>query len=152
MPLRHAAPRSKTWSKSGVQGYVLDLPQQSVVCWPPVSRSLASWLVRASIVSTRTRVVLGCQVGPTVSGRCKVPPVVVLCQTEGSAVPAKFSPCRCRTTARELVGQKTFARAWFSRCGALGRSGMTVTIAKYLTAERARHPQARDFADVSGER
>jgi carboxyl-terminal processing protease len=123
----------------GVQGYVLDLrsnPGGLLVASVEIARQ---WLNEGVIVSTKTRD--GIQDIKRATGRAlTVKPLVVLVN-EGSASASEILSGALQDNNRAvLVGQKTFGKGLVQSVRGLSDgSGMTVTIAKYLT------PRNRDI-------
>ena len=125
--------------QKGVQGYVLDLrsnPGGLLVASVEIARQ---WLNEGVIVSTKTRD--GIQDIKRATGRAiTVKPLVVLVN-EGSASASEILSGALQDNNRAvLVGQKTFGKGLVQSVRGLSDgSGMTVTIAKYLT------PRNRDI-------
>jgi carboxyl-terminal processing protease len=123
----------------GAQGYVLDLrsnPGGLLMASVEIARQ---WLNEGTIVSTKTRD--GIQDVKRANGHAlTVKPLVVLVN-EGSASASEILSGALQDNSRAvLVGQKTFGKGLVQSVRGLSDgSGMTVTIAKYLT------PRGRDI-------
>lgn len=123
----------------GVQGYVLDLrsnPGGLLVASIEIARQ---WLDEGIIVSTKTRD--GIQDVRRANGRALTKAPVVILVNEGSASASEILSGALQDNKRAvLVGQKTFGKGLVQSVRGLSDgSGMTVTIAKYLT------PSGRDI-------
>ena len=123
----------------GVQGYVLDLrrnPGGLLVASIEIARQ---WLDEGIIVSTKTRD--GIQDVRRANGRALTKAPVVILVNEGSASASEILSGALQDNKRGvLVGQKTFGKGLVQSVRGLSDgSGMTVTIAKYLT------PSGRDI-------
>ncbi|MFM9090058.1 MAG: S41 family peptidase, partial [Cyanobium sp.] len=117
----------------GVQGYVLDLrsnPGGLLMASVEIARQ---WLNEGIIVSTKTRD--GIQDVRRATGRAITSRPLVVLVTEGSASASEILSGALQETKRAvLVGQKTFGKGLVQSVRGLSDgSGMTVTIAKYLT-------------------
>ena len=123
----------------GAQGYVLDLrsnPGGLLMASVEIARQL---LDDGVIVSTRTRD--GVQDIKRASGRALTKAPMVVLVNEGSASASEILSGALQDNKRAvLVGQKTFGKGLVQSVRGLSDgSGMTVTIAKYLT------PSGRDI-------
>ena len=123
----------------GVDGYVLDLrsnPCGLLVASVEIARE---WLNEGTIVSTKTRD--GIQDIKRATGRALTDKPLVILVNEGSASASEILSGALQDNHRALlVGQKTFGKGLVQSVRGLSDgSGMTVTIAKYLT------PSGRDI-------
>jgi len=123
----------------GVQGYVLDLrsnPGGLLMASVEIARQ---WLDDGVIVSTKTRD--GVQDIKRASGKALTKAPVVVLVNEGSASASEILSGALQDNNRAiLVGQKTFGKGLVQSVRGLSDgSGITVTIAKYLT------PSGRDI-------
>ena len=123
----------------GAQGYVLDLrsnPGGLLMASVEIARQ---WLDDGVIVSTKTRD--GVQDIKRASGKALTKAPVVVIVNEGSASASEILSGALQDNNRAiLVGQKTFGKGLVQSVRGLSDgSGMTVTIAKYLT------PSGRDI-------
>ncbi len=123
----------------GVQGYVLDLrsnPGGLLMASVEIARQL---LDEGIIVSTKTRD--GIQDIKRANGRALTKAPMVVLVNEGSASASEILSGALQDNKRAvLVGQKTFGKGLVQSVRGLSDgSGMTVTIAKYLT------PSGRDI-------
>jgi carboxyl-terminal processing protease len=123
----------------GAQGYVLDLrsnPGGLLVASVEIARE---WLNEGTIVSTKTRD--GIQDIKRATGRAITDKPLVILVNEGSASASEILSGALQENHRAvLVGQKTFGKGLVQSVRGLSDgSGMTVTIAKYLT------PSGRDI-------
>jgi carboxyl-terminal processing protease len=119
----------------GVQGYVLDLrsnPGGLLVASVEIARQ---WIDEGVIVSTRTRD--GIQDVKRANGRAITAKPLVVLVNEGSASASEILSGALQENNRAvLVGQKTFGKGLVQSVRGLSDgSGMTVTIAKYLTPQ-----------------
>jgi carboxyl-terminal processing protease len=117
----------------GVQGYVLDLrsnPGGLLMASIEIARQ---WLNEGVIVSTKTRD--GIQDVKRATGRALTTKPLVVLVNEGSASASEILSGALQDNKRALlVGQKTFGKGLVQSVRPLSDgSGMTVTIAKYLT-------------------
>ncbi|MEB3168792.1 MAG: S41 family peptidase [Synechococcaceae cyanobacterium] len=117
----------------GVQGYVLDLrsnPGGLLMASIEIARQ---WLNEGVIVSTKTRD--GIQDVKRATGRALTTKPLVVLVNEGSASASEILSGALKDNKRALlVGQKTFGKGLVQSVRGLSDgSGMTVTIAKYLT-------------------
>jgi carboxyl-terminal processing protease len=117
----------------GVQGYVLDLrsnPGGLLMSSVEIARQ---WLNEGIIVSTKTRD--GIQDVKRANGRALTTRPLVVLVNEGSASASEILSGALQDNNRAvLVGQKTFGKGLVQSVrGLADGSGMTVTIAKYLT-------------------
>ena len=117
----------------GVQGYVLDLrsnPGGLLMASIAIARQ---WLDEGIIVSTKTRD--GIQDTKRANGRALTTRPLVVLVNEGSASASEILSGALQDNNRAvLVGQKTFGKGLVQSVrGLADGSGMTVTIAKYLT-------------------
>ena len=122
-----------------VQGYVLDLrsnPGGLLVASIAIARQ---WLDEGVIVSTKTRD--GIQDVKRANGRALTKRPLVILVNEGSASASEILSGALQDNHRAvLVGEKTFGKGLVQSVRGLSDgSGMTVTIAKYLT------PSGRDI-------
>jgi carboxyl-terminal processing protease len=123
----------------GVQGYVLDLrsnPGGLLVASVEIARQ---WINEGIIVSTKTRD--GIQDIKRATGQALTSKPMVVLVNEGSASASEILSGALQDNNRAvLVGQKTFGKGLVQSVRGLSDgSGMTVTIAKYLT------PRNRDI-------
>ena len=123
----------------GAQGYVLDLrsnPGGLLMASIEIARQ---WLDDGVIVSTKTRD--GVQSVKRASGKALTKAPVVVLVNEGSASASEILSGALQDNNRAiLVGQKTFGKGLVQSVRGLSDgSGMTVTVAKYLT------PSGRDI-------
>jgi len=128
--MRQAA---KSLEEQGAEGYVLDLrgnPGGLLEASIDIARQ---WLNEGIIVSTRTREGIRDVRRATGSAITDKPLVVLIDQ--GSASASEILPGSLQDNSRaELVGQKTFGKGLVQAVRGLSDgSGLTVTIAKYLT-------------------
>jgi len=119
--------------EQGVQGYVLDLrsnPGGLLISSVEIARQ---WLNEGIIVSTKTRD--GIQDVKRATGRALTTKPLVVLVNEGSASASEILSGALQENNRAvLVGQKTFGKGLVQSVRGLSDgSGMTVTIAKYLT-------------------
>lgn len=117
----------------GVQGYVLDLrsnPGGLLMASIEIARQ---WLNEGIIVSTKTRD--GIEDVKRATGRALTTRPMVVLVNEGSASASEILSGALQDNKRAvLVGQKTFGKGLVQSVRGLSDgSGMTVTIAKYLT-------------------
>ena len=129
----------KELEEKGAQGYVLDLrsnPGGLLMASVEIARQ---WLDDGVIVSTKTRE--GLQDIKRASGKALTKAPVVVLVNEGSASASEILSGALQDNNRAiLVGQKTFGKGLVQSVRGLSDgSGMTVTIAKYLT------PNGRDI-------
>ena len=129
----------KELEEKGAQGYVLDLrsnPGGLLMASVEIARQ---WLDDGVIVSTKTRE--GLQDIKRASGKALTKAPVVVLVNEGSASSSEILSGALQDNNRAiLVGQKTFGKGLVQSVRGLSDgSGMTVTIAKYLT------PNGRDI-------
>jgi carboxyl-terminal processing protease len=123
----------------GAQGYVLDLrsnPGGLLMASVEIARQ---WLNEGTIVSTKTRD--GIQDVKRANGHALTTKPLVVLVNEGSASASEILSGALQDNSRAvLVGQKTFGKGLVQSVRGLSDgSGMTVTIAKYLT------PRGRDI-------
>ena len=119
--------------EKGAQGYVLDLrsnPGGLLMASVEIARQ---WLNEGIIVSTKTRD--GIQDVKRATGRALTTKPLVVLVNEGSASASEILSGALQDNNRGvLVGQKTFGKGLVQSVRGLSDgSGMTVTIAKYLT-------------------
>ncbi len=129
----------KDLEKQQVQGYVLDLrsnPGGLLVASIAIARQ---WLNEGVIVSTKTRD--GIQDTKRAVGRALTERPLVVLVNEGSASASEILSGALQDNERAiLVGETTFGKGLVQSVrGLIDGSGMTVTIAKYLT------PSGRDI-------
>jgi carboxyl-terminal processing protease len=120
---------------AGVQGYILDLrsnPGGLLMASIDIARQ---WLNEGIIVSTKTRD--GIQDVRKATGRALTTKPMVVLVNEGSASASEILSGALQDNKRAvLVGQKTFGKGLVQSVRGLSDgSGMTVTIAKYLTPD-----------------
>ena len=123
----------KDLEEKGAQGYVLDLrsnPGGLLMASVEIARQ---WLNEGTIVSTKTRD--GIQDVKRANGRALTTKPMVVLVNEGSASASEILSGALQDNNRAvLVGQKTFGKGLVQSVRGLSDgSGMTVTIAKYLT-------------------
>lgn len=136
---RDMAAAVKDLEAKGVQGYVLDLrsnPGGLLMASVAIARQ---WLDEGVIVSTKTRD--GIQDIKRANGHALTKRPLVILVNEGSASASEILSGALQDNHRALlVGQKTFGKGLVQSVRGLSDgSGMTVTIAKYLT------PSGRDI-------
>ena len=129
----------KDLEEKGAQGYVLDLrsnPGGLLMASVEIARQ---WLNEGTIVSTKTRD--GIQDVKRANCRALTAKPLVVLVNEGSASASEILSGALQDNQRAvLVGQKTFGKGLVQSVRGLSDgSGMTVTIAKYLT------PSGRDI-------
>lgn len=129
----------KDLEEKGAQGYVLDLrsnPGGLLMASVEIARQ---WLNEGTIVSTKTRD--GIRDVKRANGRALTTKPMVVLVNEGSASASEILSGALQDNNRAvLVGQKTFGKGLVQSVRGLSDgSGMTVTIAKYLT------PSGRDI-------
>jgi carboxyl-terminal processing protease len=129
----------KEIESKGVDGYVLDLrsnPGGLLMASIEIARQ---WLNEGTIVSTKTRD--GITDVKKANGRALTTKPLVILVNEGSASASEILSGALQDNNRAvLVGQKTFGKGLVQSVRGLSDgSGMTVTIAKYLT------PRGRDI-------
>ena len=123
----------RRFEKDGVDGYVLDLrfnPGGLLEASVDIARQ---WLNKGTIVSTRTRE--GIRDVRRATGSAITDKPVVVLVNEGSASASEILSGALQDNNRaKLVGQKTFGKGLVQSVrGLADGSGITVTIAKYLT-------------------
>ena len=123
----------RTFEQDGVDGYVLDVrfnPGGLLDASVDIARQ---WLNKGTIVSTRTRE--GIRDVRRATGSAMTTKPVVLLVNEGSASASEILSGALQDNNRaKLVGQKTFGKGLVQSVrGLADGSGITVTIAKYLT-------------------
>lgn len=129
----------KDLESKGVDGYVLDLrsnPGGLLMASIEIARQ---WLNEGTIVSTKTRD--GITDVKKANGRALTVKPLVILVNEGSASASEILSGALQDNNRAvLVGQKTFGKGLVQSVRGLSDgSGMTVTVAKYLT------PRGRDI-------
>jgi carboxyl-terminal processing protease len=119
--------------KQGSQGYVLDLRSNPGGLLEASVDIARQWLDEGTIVSTKTRE--GIQDVRRATGNALTDRPVVVLVNEGSASASEILSGALQDNERALlVGQKTFGKGLVQSVRGLSDgSGMTVTIAKYLT-------------------
>ena len=119
--------------KQGSQGYVLDLRSNPGGLLEASVDIARQWLDEGTIVSTKTRE--GIQDVRRATGNALTDRPVVVLVNEGSASASEILSGALQDNERGLlVGQKTFGKGLVQSVRGLSDgSGMTVTIAKYLT-------------------
>lgn len=119
----------------GVQGYVLDLRSNPGGLLGASVEIARQWLNEGTIVSTKTR--NGITDIQRATGRALTDKPLVVLVNEGSASASEILSGALQDNNRAvLVGQKTFGKGLVQSVRGLSDgSGMTVTIAKYLTPE-----------------
>ena len=119
--------------KQGSQGYVLDLRSNPGGLLEASVDIARKWLDEGTIVSTKTRE--GIQDVRRATGNALTERPVVVLVNEGSASASEILSGALQDNERGLlVGQKTFGKGLVQSVRGLSDgSGMTVTIAKYLT-------------------
>ncbi len=119
--------------KQGAEGYVLDLRSNPGGLLEASVDIARQWLDEGTIVSTKTRE--GIQDVRRATGNAVTDRPVVVLVNEGSASASEILSGALQDNNRGLlVGQKTFGKGLVQSVRGLSDgSGMTVTIAKYLT-------------------
>jgi carboxyl-terminal processing protease len=119
--------------KEGAQGYVLDLRSNPGGLLEASIDIARQWLDEGTIVSTKTRE--GIQDVRRATGSALTNSPVVVLVNEGSASASEIVSGALQDNKRAvLVGQKTFGKGLVQSVRGLSDgSGLTVTIAKYLT-------------------
>ena len=119
--------------KEGAQGYVLDLRSNPGGLLEASIDIARQWLDEGTIVSTKTRD--GIQDVRRATGSALTNSPVVVLVNEGSASASEILSGALQDNKRAvLVGQKTFGKGLVQSVRGLSDgSGLTVTIAKYLT-------------------
>ena len=119
--------------KDGAQGYVLDLRSNPGGLLEASIDIARQWLDEGTIVSTKTRD--GIQDVRRATGNALTNSPVVVLVNEGSASASEILSGALQDNKRAvLVGQKTFGKGLVQSVRGLSDgSGLTVTIAKYLT-------------------
>lgn len=119
--------------KEGAQGYVLDLRSNPGGLLEASIDIARQWLDEGTIVSTKTRD--GIQDVRRATGNALTSSPVVVLVNEGSASASEILSGALQDNKRAvLVGQKTFGKGLVQSVRGLSDgSGLTVTIAKYLT-------------------
>ena len=135
----------------GAQGYVLDLRSNPGGLLEASIDIARQWLNKGTIVSTRTREGIRDVRRATGSAITDKPMVVLIDQ--GSASASEILSGALQENERaELVGQKTFGKGLVQAVRGLSDgSGMTVTIAKYLTPNGTDIHQNGIQPDISAE-
>ena len=129
----------KSHENEGVQGYVLDLRSNPGGLLEASIDIARQWLNEGTIVSTRTREGIRDIRRATGSAITDKPMVVLIDQGSASASEI-LSGALQENDRAQLVGQKTFGKGLVQAVrGLADGSGMTVTVAKYLT------PNGRDI-------
>ncbi|MFQ6539145.1 MULTISPECIES: S41 family peptidase [Aphanothece] len=125
--------------EKGAQGYVLDLRSNPGGLLGASVEIARQWLNEGTIVSTKTR--NGITDVKRATGRALTDKPLVVLVNEGSASASEILSGALQDNKRAvLVGQKTFGKGLVQSVRGLSDgSGMTVTIAKYLT------PRGRDI-------
>lgn len=123
----------------GVEGYVLDLRSNPGGLLAASVEIARQWINEGIIVSTKTRD--GIQDVKRATGQALTSKPMVVLVNEGSASASEILSGALQDNSRAvLVGQKTFGKGLVQSVRGLSDgSGMTVTIAKYLT------PRNRDI-------
>lgn len=123
----------KSLEKDGAEGYVLDLRSNPGGLLEASVDIARQWLNEGTIVSTRTREGIRDVRRATGSAITDKPMVVII--NQGSASASEILSGALQDNSRaQLVGQKTFGKGLVQAVrGLADGSGMTVTIAKYLT-------------------
>ena len=123
----------KTLEDQGAEGYVLDLRSNPGGLLEASVDIARQWLNEGTIVSTRTREGIRDVRRATGSAMTDKPMVVLIDQGSASASEILSGALQDNQRA-QLVGQKTFGKGLVQAVrGLADGSGMTVTIAKYLT-------------------
>ena len=135
----------------GAQGYVLDLRSNPGGLLEASIDIARQWLNKGTIVSTRTREGIRDVRRATGSAITDKPMVVLIDQ--GSASASEILSGALQENERaQLVGQKTFGKGLVQAVRGLSDgSGMTVTIAKYLTPNGTDIHQNGIQPDISAE-
>ena len=119
--------------EQGAEGYVLDLRSNPGGLLEASIDIARQWLNEGTIVSTRTREGIRDVRRATGSAATEKPMVVLIDQGSASASEILSGALKENNRA-QLVGQKTFGKGLVQAVrGLADGSGMTVTIAKYLT-------------------
>ena len=123
----------KSLENDGAEGYVLDLRSNPGGLLEASVDIARQWLNEGTIVSTRTREGIRDVRRATGSALTDKPMVVII--NQGSASASEILSGALQDNSRaQLVGQKTFGKGLVQAVrGLADGSGMTVTIAKYLT-------------------
>ena len=123
----------KSLENQGAEGYVLDLRSNPGGLLEASVDIARQWLNEGTIVSTRTREGIRDVRRATGSAITDKPMVVII--NQGSASASEILSGALQDNSRaQLVGQKTFGKGLVQAVrGLADGSGMTVTIAKYLT-------------------
>ncbi len=123
----------RSLEEQGVDGYVLDLRSNPGGLLEASVDIARQWLDEGTIVSTKTRD--GIQDVRRATGSALTRRPVVVLVNEGSASASEILSGALQDNHRaQLVGQKTFGKGLVQSVrGLADGSGMTVTIAKYLT-------------------
>jgi carboxyl-terminal processing protease len=123
----------RSLEEQGVDGYVLDLRSNPGGLLEASVDIARQWLDEGTIVSTKTRE--GIQDVRRATGNALTQRPVVVLVNEGSASASEILSGALQDNHRaQLVGQKTFGKGLVQSVrGLADGSGMTVTIAKYLT-------------------
>ncbi|WP_320676744.1 S41 family peptidase [Prochlorococcus sp. MIT 1300] len=123
----------KDFELKGVEGYVLDLRSNPGGLLESSVDIARQWINRGTIVSTMTRD--GIKDTRRANGRALTSRPVVVLVNEGSASASEILSGAIQDNRRGiLVGQKTFGKGLVQSVRRLSDgSGLTVTIAKYLT-------------------
>ena len=123
----------RSMEEQGAEGYVLDLRSNPGGLLEASIDIARQWLNEGTIVSTRTREGIRDVRRATGSAATEKPMVVLIDQGSASASEILSGALKENNRA-QLVGQKTFGKGLVQAVrGLADGSGMTVTIAKYLT-------------------
>ena len=121
--------------KGGAQGYVLDLRSNPGGLLEASIDIARQWLDEGTIVSTRTREGIR-DVRRATGNAITDKPMVVLIDQGSASASEILSGALQQNQRAQLVGQKTFGKGLVQAVRRLADgSGMTVTVAKYLTPD-----------------
>ena len=125
----------KEHESSGAQGYVLDLRSNPGGLLEASIDIARQWLDEGTIVSTRTREGIR-DVRRATGNAITDKPMVVLIDQGSASASEILSGALQQNQRAQLIGQKTFGKGLVQAVrGLADGSGMTVTVAKYLTPD-----------------
>ena len=125
----------KAHESSGAEGYVLDLRSNPGGLLEASIDIARQWLDEGTIVSTRTREGIR-DVRRATGNAVTDKPMVVLIDQGSASASEILSGALQQNQRAQLIGQKTFGKGLVQAVrGLADGSGMTVTIAKYLTPD-----------------